>query len=173
MAVYDNIPCDELDAPADDELEYNDAPDVPDDKLEYDDAPDYKAVYDDIPDFSVSEFENEHFKLDYSTILKDYNKSDKDDQTASANTSRSAESTDKRQTLSTSFTKNKRQRYLGNVTKLLEVLESKNDDEDDGEGWRSQQALTSHNVKKGNYFLNYCLLQILTSNNLYHYKINF
>src|SRR5205823_6827998 len=105
--------------------------------------------------------------------LKDYNKSDKDGQIASANTSRSAKSTDKRQTLSTSFTKNKRQRYLRNVTKLLEVLESKNDDEDDGEGWKSQQALTLHNIKKGNCFLNYCLLQILMSNNLYHYKINF
>ena len=86
--------------------------------------------------------------MDCSTIFSDYNR---DGQTAaSANTSQSAEGTDKRQSLSTSFTKNKRQRYQGNITGLLEVSESENEDEDNGEGWRSQQALTSRNAKKGN-----------------------
>src|SRR3954447_26784327 len=104
-----------------------------------DDDPD--SIYEDAPDeFSTSEltdrpqFRNERFKLDYSSILDKSNKTYRDDyeietaETGSASTSKPAKVTIKKRALFTNPAKNKRQRYQGSVTSLLQLSESEDDE---------------------------------------------
>ncbi|CAB4436693.1 unnamed protein product [Rhizophagus irregularis] len=84
------------------------------------------AFDDTLNDFSISG----PFKLDYSTIMDNSKKICEDDceiETECATASRSAKSMNKKQVLSISSTKNKRQRSQGNITDLLEVSESDDD----------------------------------------------
>ena len=105
-------------------------------------------VYDDAPDDSG----NEHFRLDYSAILDKSNKTYEDNydiETANASTSKPTKVTIKKRALSTNSAKNKRQRYQGSITSLLQLSESEDD--------------------KGNSilsFLSLCLLILINSNNL-------
>jgi len=101
-----------------------------------DDEPE-SAVYDDAhDDFNDSELQHkrsqfkDRFKLDYSAIIDNLNEVYEDKcETASETTSRPTKTTDKKRGLSISSIEHKRQRRQDNITNLLEVSES---DEEEG-----------------------------------------